>query len=702
MIVGPGEAMVRPRMRPATEDPERGLGETPSGRVDDGGDALAWRVARIVALNLVLLAVYRVLFAWWFAQPASLAWLPAALWRGFRVDVVLLSVELGVIGVVALLVRRLRPGPFVAALWGMTLLNAGSAFVNLGFYRERRQHLWEGLLANLDRVSQVGVAIEPFVEQHWWTVPVLLVGLVGVVLLARREARRASSPPRDLWRQPRTVLVFALAVAAGFALGLERVPTKRGDKTRLRIASSKYLMYFSDPELNQAVVNPLFDFLLYHLPAALARPGHRLDAGDALATTTQVLGLAPRDARYPLLRTVHGDGTLGIRNVVVILVEGLGTSTLELRTADGPVMPFVAGLADAGLYFPSCYQSFASTDGSVFAATTSLHRGYDFREKASYFFPYEFTGSFGSLPRILGADGHRHFFFAGFRQRIDEFVSFTSNQGFRAFGYEQLIARLGDRASDAGNTLGLYDHVLFELAADEVLAEPGPFTVQIMTGTSHSPWTVPDGVDSGGLSPELATFRYVDRAIADFADRLRRARPDFDATLFVVTGDHTSVLHGQGEAERLRVPLVLWSPRLAERRDEWSGRRAMRASHVDILPTILGRIAGEHPFAGMGRDLLAAPVDETSGLVSSNHQDSYYIKGPWALRYVPAGEEVHLFPMEGERIREEDVADANPEVADALLREYLSLYETADRLAHEARVFPRDVQPAGGAAGAPR
>lgn len=677
---------------PAPDDPEQLAG------APGAGAALARRVARIVALGLVLLALYRVLFVRWFAQPRSLVSLPAALWRGFRVDVVLLSVELGLIGVVALLLRRLRPGAFVAVVWGTTVLNVGCAFLNLGFYRERRQHLWEGLLANLDRVSQVGVAIEPFVEQHWWVVPALLAGLVGVTLVARREARRASAPSRDLWREPRTIVLFVLVVATGFALGLERVPTKRGDKTRLRIASSKYLMYFSDPELNQAVVNPLFDFMLYHLPAALARPGYRLDADEALATTTQVLGLAPRDARYPLLRTVHGDGALGIGNVVLILVEGLGTSTFEQRTADGPLMPFVDGLARAGVYFPSCYQSFASTDGSVFAATTSLHRGYDFREKASYFFPYEFTGSFGSLPRILGSARYRHFFLAGFRQRIDEFVSFTSNQGFRAFGYEQLVARLGERASASGNTLGLYDHVLFELAADEILSAPEPFTAQIMTGTSHSPWTVPADFETGALSPELATFRYVDRAIAGLVERLRRERRDFDATLVVVTGDHTSLLHGQGDGERLRVPLVLWSPRLAQRRDAWAGRRAIRASHVDILPTILGRIAGEHPFAGMGRDLLAAPPDEEPGLVSSNHQDSIYLKGAWALRYAPAAGEVQLSPVVGERIREEDVADEHPEVADALLHEYLALYETADRLAHEARVFPRDVQPSRDAA----
>lgn len=660
---------------------------------------LAWRVGRILLLNLALFALYRLLFVYWFAGPGAAGWLQAVLWHGLRIDVALLSAEFGTLAALALLTRWLRPGPFVAALWLVTAVNLGCAVVNLGFYRERRQHLWEMLLANLDRPSQIAVAIEPFVDTHAWAIPALVLGVAGIVALARRDARRASGPRHDLWRDPRPVLAAGAVVVLGLAVALERVPTKRGeDRTKLRIAASKYLMYFPDHELNQAVINPLFDFALYHLPAALSRPGYRLDDAEALATTQRLLGLQPDDPRYPLLRTVRGDPTLGIRNVVVVLVEGLGTTTLEPHGGDAPVMPFLASLAAGGLSFPNCYQSFASTDGSVFAATTSLHRGFDFRDDASYFFPYEFTGSFGSLPRILGADGYRHFFFAGFRQRIDEFVSFASNQGYRAFGYEQIVERLGERAKDAGNTLGIFDHVLFEQAADAILAESGPFTVQLMTGTSHSPWTVPAGFDTGDLPAELGTFRYVDSALRDFVARLREARDDFDATLFVVTGDHTSVLRGRGEGERLRVPLVLWSTALAARRDEWADRQSMRASHVDILPTVVGRIAGDHPFAGMGRDLLTAPHDETPGIVSSSHHDSLYLKGPWALWYAPGDEASRLSAVDGERIHEADVADAHRDVADALEREYLALYETADRLAHTARVFPRDVRPSNVAA----
>lgn len=675
-------------------------GRTGPGALPSGGFGRS--LLRILALNVAVLALYRLLFVLWFAAPDSRALLPAVLWQGFRVDSVLLAAEVGGIALVALATRWLRPAPFLAAAWAATAVNVGCAVVNLAFYRERRQHLWEMLFANVDRISQVGVAAEPFFRTHPWTFPLLVGGLFGLATVARRDARRARVSSTAGWREGRVAIGLAALVLAGLAVALERAPTKRGgaDRMRWRLAASKYTMLFPDHELNQAVVNPLFDLAVYHVPAALVRGDYRLGEAEAIGRTKRILGLAGTDPRYPLLRDLHGDASLGIRNVVVVLVEGLGTTTLEDRDVDGPVMPFLVSLGARGLLFPDTWQSFSATDGSVFSVTTSLHRGFDAHAGASHFFPYEFTGSFGSLPRILGSDGLRHYFFAGFRQRIDEFVSFASNQGHRAFGYEQLVERLGDRADASGDTLGLYDHVLFELAADEILSDETPFTVQIMTGTSHSPWVVPPGHDTGALPSDLGTFRYVDAALGKFVERLR-ARPDFDSILFVVTGDHTSILPpGATIGARHRVPLVLWSTRLAGRRGEWVDRQGLRASHVDVLPTILGRIAGEHPFAGVGRDLLTAPVDEARPIVSSSHHESLFLEGAWALRHAPAADVTTLSPLAGGELVEVDVARDHPDVVGALLEDYFALYEASDRLARSARVFPRDRRPTVGAVSA--
>jgi len=98
------------------------------------------------------------------------------------------------------------------------------------------------------------------------------------------------------------------------------------------------------------------------------------------------------DPRYPLLQTIHGQGRLGIENIVLLQVESLGTSTLEREADDGWVMPYLHDLAQQGLYFPNVIQSFSATDGSTFATATSLHRTFGPSDGVSHFLPNEVNG----------------------------------------------------------------------------------------------------------------------------------------------------------------------------------------------------------------------------------------------------------------------------------------------------------------------
>src|SRR4030095_8217445 len=127
---------------------------------------------------------------------------------------------------------------------------------------------------------------------------------------------------------------------------------------------------------------------------------------------------------------------------ILIEVEGLGGSLLDYRVGGEYLMKYVRELGDRGLYLPNIVQSFCATDGSVFATATSLHRTFAPGAEYSFFFPYEVDGFYGSLPRILGTETYRHYFFAGFRQRIDDFVSFMQNQAYEAFGHSELRKRL--------------------------------------------------------------------------------------------------------------------------------------------------------------------------------------------------------------------------------------------------------------------
>jgi phosphoglycerol transferase MdoB-like AlkP superfamily enzyme len=444
-------------------------------------------------------------------------------------------------------------------------------------------------------------------------------------------------------------------------------------------------MRLGDYVLNQAVGNPLQDLIrLLGLPDGTT--GYQLDAREALDLSWRLLGLPAGDPAYPLLRQVRGEDQLGIRNVVVIMVEGLSAEFIDHRAGSEYVMPYVHGLCEQGLCFRKIIQSFSATEGSVFAIVTSLPPPFALSRTAEL--PArEINGFDGSLARSIGADGYRHYYVAGFRQRSGDFVTFMGNQGYRGFGYEDLRARLGDSARAGSNALGVFDGPMLQEAAKIIMAGSGPFTAHVMTATTHSPWTVPPSMTNRLADEVLATFQYLDRSIRDFVETLRLQDPDLDHTLVVITGDHTSHVFDSRTMERLRVPLIFFGPRLARAKDRWASRQERSGTHLDIVPTVLGLLDGEHLYSGMGRNLLGADAGE-SGLISGTYGSYLYFKDGFALRYTLRNDRSELFRLRDGDIVFQDVSGQEPETAARLKRELLALSETADRLSRDRRIFP--------------
>ncbi len=658
---------------------------------------LAIACLALAALNVLLFAAYRLLFVAWFTQDRAGAELPAVLLRGLRLDAAVLGLEFLLVGICSLLTRYARGPVVVGGLWAATALNLLVAGINLLFFRERDQHLWETLFAYLARPHDIRMALVPVLYEHPTLIGLLLLVIAALAALAVRHALALRGHRHDLWRSPVTI-GLALAVLLVLALPMARwVIVKRvGRRSNTEIAwiASRHEMQFDQYVLNQAVVNPLWDLVHEYLPVALAggRPPYRLDASAALQLTQRLLGVPEGDRPYPLLRMARGQGGLGIRNVVVVQVEGLGTTLLEHDTAAGPVMPFVRSLARNGLYFPSVYQSFPATDGGVFATLTSFHwthalggrgvRGERLAESVV-------GGYSGSLPRLLAGPPYRHYGFSGFRHRSEDFTSFTRNQGYRTRGFEALLAQLGPRAERDSGPLGIHDGPLLQAAATALVSRRGLFTAHVMTTTSHAPWQVPEGAPAPLGQGPVGTFRYVDDSIRAFVERLQAERPDFENTLLVVTGDHTSITFGDHFLERIRVPLVLAGLPVSRARGRWPQRHDGAASQVDVLPTILSLLDGDRLYSGMGWSLLdGRPA--TAGIISGETTDSFYFRDGFALRYHLRKGTAELLAVTVHDVGPTDLSAQYPQVAARLTREFLALYEAADRLMRENRMFPRD------------
>ena len=663
-----------------------------------------------VLVNLALFAAYRLAFLASFAAEIPSAEALRILLYGFRLDLALLGIELFLVALPAIIVSRWYPRHRRIALWIITWINGLACFANVLFYAERNQHFWEMLIANLTRPDQIYLAIEPFIDEHRVLAATVLIGSLLFLALAVWTSRSAT-PTAQVFegRQRRRAIKWALVLL--LLTNLDPLAIKKNDWPLGWVViptASQYYMRFDDYLLNQTVINPVHDLVRYYLPANLAgllrsdnqglRAGE-LDPEEALQRTLKIQGITPTDFDYPLFREVSSQNDLGIQNVIILEVEGLSDSLIHHVTENRPVMPFLKRLSQESLYFNSIFQSADATDGSVFATTTSLPKTFS-EIKTEFFVASEVNGQFGSLPRILGSKAYNHYFLQAFRHRSGDFASFMGNQGYKTYDFSDFETRLRDSqpAEQTSNALGVFDGPFLSESVDILSSSQVPFTAQLVTSTSHSPWSIPEGFPAPFGKRKLNTFHYVDTSLEAFFARLRRNLPDFDKTLLVIVGDHTSVTFSSNYFERIHVPLIFYSPALEQYRNQWQERLDSPGSHVDIIPTVLDLLGGKHGYAGMGKSLLRDEA-RNRGILSGNRYSGLYIRDGFVFDYEPyspPAERTRLYRVkEGQMVRR-DVSAEHPEVLQRMREEYLAQYETSRRLTREKRIFPMHMTPQSG------
>lgn len=658
-------------------------------------------IASIVFLftTLIIYLLYRIAFIHYFSPGTSSDDVLLITLYGMRLDTALVAIELALMTLVFLLTRHFRLRAFVLTLITLTLIHIILGLSNILFFMERDQHLWEMLLANITSPDEVLIAILPFIQLHPALITTSLLLTVMVFYFSYRATRQLPGMKLDLWK-PRRHLGRGIMLILFFSISnLDAVDNKVKKHWTLGWipfpTTSQLYMRFDGYQTNQAVVNPFHDFLRFYVPATFTGMSsdktELLDREEALKTGKILLGNDSSNETYPLMHTLKQRLEPGLKNVIIIQVEGLSQSVIGRRKEGREMTPFMNQLSQKGLYFDNMVQSFNATDGAVFSTATGVHKAF-FNQNWKYFLPVEINGYFASLPHLLGTDHYQHFSMHAFHNRRELFSSFMSNQGYKSLDYLDFQVRLGGEEvmPEFSNGLGIFDGFFLQEAADFLAAVDTPYTAHLLTTTTHSPWQIPEDAERPFKNKKANAFHYLDQSIESLFKTLRGNRTAFEETLFVIVADHTSVLYDEGMMERIRVPLIIYNPRLEVMKDHWQPHPGHYASQVDIIPTILQLLDGNHIYSGMGNSLLQETLPD-AGAISSNRYDSLYLKGNYALRYSPfaaTGDEIQLFEIRNDEIIEDDISDTHPDVVERLRHEYLSLYETSARLAKEKRYIP--------------
>lgn len=297
-------------------------------------------------------------------------------------------------------------------------------------------------------------------------------------------------------------------------------------------------------------------------------------------------------------------------NIVMIIVEGLGAEFIGKNEYRG-FTPYLDSLIPKSLY----WENFVSNAGRTFGALPSILGSLPYGEKG--FLEMNPLPSHISLVSILKANEYTTSFYCGDESSFDRKINFLEYNGI-----ENVIdvnkfgpGYVKTKENSGGFSWGYPDDEIFKKKLSELDSKKLPRLDVIMTLTNHEPFDFPskqeylkkvDNIINSNRTlkvskSEVNTYKdifacllYTDNSIKNFIESYSK-RPEFQNTIFVITGDHRLIPIAQKDKLcRFHVPLYIYSPLLKKPQSFKSV-----SSHWDITPSLLSFLMNNYKMNKM-------------------------------------------------------------------------------------------------------
>jgi arylsulfatase A-like enzyme len=357
-----------------------------------------------------------------------------------------------------------------------------------------------------------------------------------------------------------------------------------------------------------------------------------------------------------------------IKNVILIVLESVGSHYLTVYDKDSLVTPRLAAETKNAAVFDSYYTPVGWT---AFALTSILHathppikRNYD---KTSFRLTNIPTPS---LATVLRERGYQTVFLAAGDPQ-------WANKGIFDNGDFQLVRTELELAPKKRNSSwGVRDKYLFQEIRqflEDNEQDSKPFFMMAWTDQTHHPYSLgsdKNNKDQDDLERYLSIMKEVDGYIGDLLAYLREHNDD---TLVVITGDHGEAFRkihnttGHGFSvydEEVKVPLILWNPKLIPE----GYRVSTVGSHVDLAPTVLDLLGQPAPALWQGSSLFA-PDHPPRAYFFAAARGQYLLgvrETQWKYIIDARREEEELYDLENDPLEQVNVSADHPERATRL------------------------------------
>lgn len=438
--------------------------------------------------------------------------------------------------------------------------------LDAGLYKYRGKRL---TVNSFELFSEVSSEIVSTMAHYWqlWLLGVSLMTMVLSLFYALTVIPERKNPP--FW--PSVGLYLAM-------IGLLVICARGGLSGKPLIPANAY--QGGQPKLAQLVLNSSFTILRSSRNQKMTR----LDFYPDWPSLRQKLPQSPRQS------------TRSFKNAMVIIVESLNQEYLSSSLHPDGFAPFIKKLQEEG---HTCNLSFANGRRSIEAMTAIFAGLPNLMDDPLISSPYQ-TNTITGLPHILQAQGFQTLFFHGGHNGTMFFDAQAHMLGFQEYVGESEYPLPGDRDGH----WGVYDEPFLQYTAKRLKELQEPFFAGIFTLSSHFPYSLPKAYrkrfPKGSLDIHQS-IGYADYSLEKFFESIESA-PFFEDTLFVITGDHTSLSNAKefkGSLGSFQVPIIYYGKNLAL-------PSCNLTQHIDIQETVLDLLgAKEQAMPRFGQSLLA-------------------------------------------------------------------------------------------------
>lgn len=281
-------------------------------------------------------------------------------------------------------------------------------------------------------------------------------------------------------------------------------------------------------------------------------------------------------------------------NLVFIIIESLGRNYSGPDALYGSFTPFLDSLAKHSLY----WYNFLATSGRTFGVLPSIFASVPYGEMGFNDLADSFP-TYTSLLRNLKHNGYFISFFYGGWTNFDNMASFLkyNHADYIINGFPLHYKKMGN----GQHSWGYDDRTVFNHSLKVLDSFPDKPRVDIyLTLSNHNPWDFaeieqyekkldqyfaehPDlwsKQTNYFIKKRFASVLYTDDVLRSFFEAYKK-RPDYDNTIFIITGDHGLSYDNDLALKKFHVPLIIYSPKLVK-----SSVFKGVCSHLDISPTL--------------------------------------------------------------------------------------------------------------------